>query len=120
MRAEKDAIEEVADRQVKRLKDDLQKVRADLSSMTQLYVELNNTKATESVNATASRLLLKCRANFKKAQKVCYNKLDKCEQEMEDEEEETKKLIKALNAQHKDKLEDQEKGHTAEVKDLKA
>lgn len=61
--------------------------------MTQMYVALNNTKATES-NETASALLLKCRANFKKAHKVCYGKLDKCEEELEMEETETKKLIR--------------------------
>jgi len=73
--------------------------------MTQMYVALNNTKATES-NATASDLLKKCRANFRKAHKVCYGKLDKCEDDFEEEESETKNLIKSLRLKHKDKLED--------------
>ena len=86
--------------------------------MTQLYVALNNTKATES-NKTASGLLKKCQNNFKKAQKVCYNKLDKCEAKMEKEELETKRILKSITAGHKDELEDEEKDTNRRIKNLK-
>lgn len=101
---EKDELEKISETQIERLKSDLKRVKSDLNDMTQLYVELNNTKATES-NETASKLLLKCRANFKKAHKVCYDKLYKCEDDLEEEEDETKKLIKSLRSRHKNELE---------------
>ena len=85
--------------------------------MTKMYAELNNTKASES--ESASDLLLKCRANFKKAHKVCYGKLDKCEDSLEKEEDETKELIKKLRLGHKDKLEGMELEHTERVNGLK-
>ena len=82
-----------------------------------MYAELNNTKASES--ESVSDLLLNCRANFKKAHKVCYDKLDKCEDSLEKEGDETMELIKKLRLGHKDKLEGMELEHTERVNGLK-
>ena len=116
---EKDELETIAETQLERLKSDLKRVKGELNDMTELYVELNNTKATES-NETASKLLQKCRSNFRKAHKVCYDKLNKCEDDLEDEEDETKKLIKTMRIKHKKELEGQEDAHNNRVRSLKA
>jgi len=53
---ERDELERISETALERLKEDLRRVKDDLNDMTQMYVALNNTKATEG-DESASALL---------------------------------------------------------------